>query len=124
MVFAYTTVANVIERPDGVKIGACFIAAIMVISLVSRLIRAFELRVTEVELDKHGRSSSCATAPVAPIRLVANEPDVRRRRRVRRQAASDPHDHELRRGRRRHLRRGDRRPTRRTSRAGWRCTAR
>ena len=26
-VFLYTTVVNVIERPDGVKIGACFIAA-------------------------------------------------------------------------------------------------
>ena len=29
VVFVYTTVANVVERPDGVKIGACFIAAII-----------------------------------------------------------------------------------------------
>ena len=29
VVFLYTTVANVIERPDGVKIGACFIAGII-----------------------------------------------------------------------------------------------
>ena len=38
-------VANVVERPDGVKIAACFIAGIMVVSLLSRLDRAFELRV-------------------------------------------------------------------------------
>ena len=29
LVFAYTTVSNVIERPDGVKIGACFVLAIV-----------------------------------------------------------------------------------------------
>ncbi len=50
-VFLYTTGANVVERPDGVKIAACFIAAILVVSLVSRLRRSLELRVTEVRLD-------------------------------------------------------------------------
>ena len=29
VVFVYTTVANVVERPDGVKIAGCFIAAII-----------------------------------------------------------------------------------------------
>ena len=32
LVFAYTTVDNVAERPEGVKIGACFIAAIVLVS--------------------------------------------------------------------------------------------
>ncbi|WP_042450763.1 APC family permease [Streptacidiphilus jiangxiensis] len=50
-IFFYTTVANVIERPDGVKIGACFIAGIILVSMLSRLVRAFELRVTDVVLD-------------------------------------------------------------------------
>ena len=36
LVFVYTTVVNVIERPDGVKIAAFFIGAIVVVSLVSR----------------------------------------------------------------------------------------
>ena len=44
------------ERPDGVKIGACFIAGILLVSLVSRLRRAFELRVTTVQLDADGRA--------------------------------------------------------------------
>ena len=50
LVFAYTTVANIIEGPDGVKIASFFIAAILVTSLISRVTRATELRVTEVDL--------------------------------------------------------------------------
>ena len=77
-VFVYTTVDNIIERPDGVKIGACFIAAIVAVSFASRLKRAFELRVTEVELDPTARLfvRDCARRT---IRLVANEPDARDR---------------------------------------------
>ncbi|MGA4727166.1 amino acid transporter [Micromonospora taraxaci] len=76
VIFVYTTLANVVERPDGVKIAACFIGGIVVVSLLSRLSRAFELRVDHVELD-----------PVATrmidgrdgrrIRLIAHEPDGR-----------------------------------------------
>jgi hypothetical protein len=51
-VFVYTTLANMIERPDGVNIGACFIAGIIVVSFLSRIVRAFELRVTAVHLDE------------------------------------------------------------------------
>ncbi|WP_406030859.1 APC family permease [Nocardioides sp. NBC_00163] len=71
-VFAYTTVSNVIERPDGVKIAACFIAAIIGVSLVSRIMRSFELRVTGVELDKKAETflRECARRK---IRLIANE---------------------------------------------------
>lgn len=43
-VFFYTTAANMIERPDGIKIASCFIAAIMVSSFVSRMRRSTELR--------------------------------------------------------------------------------
>ncbi len=77
-VFVYTTVDNIIERPDGVKIGACFITAILAVSFASRLTRAFELRVTEVELDPTARLfvRDCARRT---IRLVANEPDARDR---------------------------------------------
>lgn len=43
-VFLYTTSANMIERPDGIKIAACFIAAVLVLSFASRLSRSTELR--------------------------------------------------------------------------------
>lgn len=52
LVFFYTTVANVIERPDGIRIAAFFIGFIVVISLVSRIWRSTELRVSSVVLDE------------------------------------------------------------------------
>ncbi|MEU1481505.1 amino acid transporter [Streptomyces sp. NPDC001668] len=75
-VFLYVTVANVIERPDGVKIGACFIAGIILVSLLSRLARAFELRVTDVTLDDMAERFIRDIAS-RKIRFIANEPDRR-----------------------------------------------
>ncbi|MER6290449.1 amino acid transporter [Streptomyces sviceus] len=77
-VFLYVTVANVIERPDGVKIGACFIAGIILVSLLSRLARAFELRVTSVHLDAMAERFIRDIAS-RKIRFIANEPDQRDR---------------------------------------------
>ncbi|EMF01373.1 APC family permease [Streptomyces mobaraensis NBRC 13819 = DSM 40847] len=75
-VFLYTTVVNVIERPDGVKIGACFIAGILLVSFLSRLGRAFELRVTHVELDEMAERFIRDISQRTP-RFIANEPDER-----------------------------------------------
>ncbi|MEV7980513.1 amino acid transporter, partial [Streptomyces sp. NPDC086519] len=75
-VFLYTTVVNVIERPDGVKIGACFIVGIILVSLLSRLARAFELRVTSVTLDDMAERFIRDMAS-RKIRFIANEPDRR-----------------------------------------------
>jgi len=43
-VFVYTTAANIIEKPAGLKIASFFILAIIATSLVSRIFRARELR--------------------------------------------------------------------------------
>ncbi|MDB5034931.1 MAG: Amino acid transporter [Chlorobi bacterium] len=51
LVFGYTTVANIIERPEGIKIAAFFIGAIILTSLISRVQRSTELRVHDVVLD-------------------------------------------------------------------------
>ncbi|MFJ9139412.1 amino acid transporter [Streptomyces sp. NBC_01281] len=75
-VFLYTTVVNVIERPDGVKIGACFIAGIILVSFLSRLARAFELRVTSVTVDPMAERFIRDIAS-RRIRFIANEPDNR-----------------------------------------------
>ncbi|WCN83438.1 amino acid transporter [Micromonospora sp. LH3U1] len=76
VLFVYTTLANVVERPDGVKIAACFIGGMILVSVLSRLMRAFELRVDQVQMDP------AATAMINEragrrIRLIAHEPDCR-----------------------------------------------
>jgi hypothetical protein len=76
LVFAYTTVVNVIERPDGVKIAALFIAAIIATSLVSRVWRQTELRVTGVELDANAQRF-VADGNRGDLRLIAHDPEAR-----------------------------------------------
>ncbi|MFE5400489.1 amino acid transporter [Streptomyces sp. NPDC056580] len=76
LVFLYTTVVNVIERPDGVKIGACFIAGIMLVSFLSRLARAFELRVTSVTMDPMAERFIRDMAS-RKMRFIANQPNDR-----------------------------------------------
>jgi hypothetical protein len=78
LIFIYTTAANIIERPDGVKIASVFIAAILTVSLASRFARSFELRVTEVTFDHTAQIFIRDTAR-RTIRFVANEPGSRDR---------------------------------------------
>jgi preprotein translocase subunit SecG len=74
LIFAYATVANVIERPDGLVIAFFFILAIVVTSLVSRATRSTELRVTHITLDEQARRY---INEAAEIHLIANEPHAR-----------------------------------------------
>jgi hypothetical protein len=74
LVFAYTTLANIIERPDGVKIGAFFITAIVVSSLLSRVWRTTELRVENITLDPVAESFLKEVSAKGAVRVIANEP--------------------------------------------------
>jgi hypothetical protein len=94
VVFLYTTVLNVVERPDGVKIGACFIAGIVLVSLLSRLARAFELRVTSVELDDVAERFVRDIAH-RRIRFVANEPGSRDSTEYREKIEQIRHDNDV-----------------------------
>ncbi len=53
VIFLYTTGANVVERPDGIRIAALFILGIIAVSLFSRFRRSTELRTTSVTLDEN-----------------------------------------------------------------------
>ncbi|WP_336157125.1 amino acid transporter [Amycolatopsis sp. VC5-11] len=77
LVFLYTTVANIVERPEGVKIAAFFIGAIVVTSLVSRATRSLELRVEKVEFDAAARRILDKAVRSGAVRIIANEPDAR-----------------------------------------------
>ncbi|HLN77482.1 MAG TPA: amino acid transporter [Nocardioidaceae bacterium] len=94
VVFVYTTIDNIIERPDGVKIAGFFIAAIISVSFYSRISRSLELRVTEVEYDDTARTflADCARRS---LRFVANEPDARDRREYRDKIDQILRDHDL-----------------------------
>jgi hypothetical protein len=71
VVFIYTTIVNIIERPEGIQIAAYFIGAIILTSLISRVWRSVELRTERVELDPVAQQF-VAEASRGDIRLIAN----------------------------------------------------
>jgi hypothetical protein len=74
LVFAYTTVVNVIEQPEGLKIATVFIVVIVFSSLVSRVWRSTELRVERIELDDTAREF-VRRAAKGTIRIITNRRD-------------------------------------------------
>jgi hypothetical protein len=76
-VFAFTTIDNVISRPEGIQIASFFIIAIIVTSLISRATRSTELRVTHIEFDDLARRFIDEEAVAGKFRVIANEPDER-----------------------------------------------
>ena len=76
LVFVYTTVTNIVERPEGIKIASFFISATIVSSLISRGLRSTELRITEVRLDALAREL-IASDPDGVIRLLAHRAEDR-----------------------------------------------
>ncbi len=73
-VFLFTLVANVIERPEGIKIAFLFIVGIVSTSLTSRVIRSTELRITNVRLDAAAQAAVDEIAPFG-VRIIAHRPD-------------------------------------------------
>jgi hypothetical protein len=75
VLFAYTTIQNIHERTEGIKIASFFILAIVVASLFSRVWRTTELRVERVELDDLARDCVRAAAR-GTVRIIANRRDT------------------------------------------------
>jgi hypothetical protein len=73
LVFIYTTVANIIERPEGIKIAAWFVATIVVSSLVSRVLRSTELRMEGVDYDE--TAERFINDASGSIRIIAIRPN-------------------------------------------------
>jgi hypothetical protein len=74
VVFAYTTMVNVVERPEGIKIASIFIVVIIFMSMTSRVLRSTELRVHAVYPDAMAQAFIDEAAS-APVRIIANRPD-------------------------------------------------
>jgi hypothetical protein len=78
IVFIYTTTANIIERPEGITIATWFIVAIIVSSLVSRVMRSTELRIRGVSYDDTALRFVRDAARGRSVRVIANRPDTGR----------------------------------------------
>jgi hypothetical protein len=74
VVFVYTTIANIIERPEGIKIASFFIVAIVLTSLFSRAIRSTELRIEAVRFDTEAQRFIDEVLSHG-VRIIAHRPD-------------------------------------------------
>ena len=95
LVFAYTTVVNVIERPDGIKIAGFFIALIILVSFLSRISRTTELRVESVEIDETAQRFLDEAASQGTLRIITNCPTESNPEEYRREIAENRQDHNL-----------------------------
>jgi cbb3-type cytochrome oxidase subunit 3 len=76
VVFVYTMVANVVERPDGVRIAGLFIVGILTVSILSRVRRSFQVRATSVRLGLTAAGFVSEDAEeFGGIRIVSHQPD-------------------------------------------------
>ena len=74
LIFVYTTIQNIHERPEGIKIASFFILTIILASLFSRVYRSTELRVERIELDDQARQF-IKDAAKGTIRIITNRRD-------------------------------------------------
>jgi len=85
LIFAFTLVENVLERPDGMIIACIFVAVIVILSAVSRSLRSVELRVSGFKFDSPESAKlwdeiSGKKVSLVPVR--SDEPESRNRKAV------------------------------------------
>jgi hypothetical protein len=73
LIFVYAFLDNVVEKPDGIVISLAFVVGIVVISLISRLTRATELRAERVEFDDAALQMIDRCATDGHLHLIANK---------------------------------------------------
>ena len=74
IIFVYTTAMNIWERPEGLKISSFFIAAIIVVSLISRAMRSTELRIVDIQLVGAADEMVAGMNGVEHVHIVARRP--------------------------------------------------
>jgi hypothetical protein len=72
IVASYATVANIVKQPTGIAIALVSIAAIIVVSLVSRVQRTTELRQERIDMDDAARRFIEEAARGGEIHIVAH----------------------------------------------------
>ena len=79
LVFLYTTLQNIHERPEGLIVASFFILSIVGVSVLSRIFRTTELRVERFDIDPLAQQfiDEAQECEDGMVRLLANEPDAR-----------------------------------------------
>ena len=75
LVFSYTTIVNIVEQAEGIKIAGWFIVAIVVSSLISRVLRSTEIRIEGVNYDARAEQFVTEARHQKALRIIANRPD-------------------------------------------------
>jgi len=94
LIFVYTTLENIRERPEGLKIATLFILAIVVTSFGSRAFRSTELRIGTITLKAKARQFLAEDAG-QPIRIIAHRPDKRTAEEYEKKERQAREDHSL-----------------------------
>jgi hypothetical protein len=94
LIFVYTTLENIRERPEGIKIASFFIVAIVGTSFVSRAFRSTELRIGSVSLSSKARQF-LEEDRGRPIRIIAHRPDKRTAEEYAKKEGQAREDHSL-----------------------------
>jgi hypothetical protein len=95
-IFTFTTIVNIVERPDGIRIASLFILAILVSSFVSRIWRTLELRVDGVEFDEVARQYIAdAAAGGRDVRIIPNRPEEANEIEYERESYEARRDHQI-----------------------------
>jgi hypothetical protein len=76
MIFIYTVGLNIVQQPSGIQIAGWFIVAIVISSLVSRVMRSTEIRIEGVEYDELARAFIRDAEGQEALRIIANRPDT------------------------------------------------
>ena len=74
LIFAYTTLINILERPEGLKIASWFIVTIIVTSLISRVLGRQSCVCSRSSRTRR-RAHFMHEAEGGPVRIIANRPD-------------------------------------------------
>jgi hypothetical protein len=82
VVFLFTLLDNVHERPDGLIISGCFVLAILIVGSLSRYRRATELRVADIRLADQASAEVWPTLLNKKVNLVTLRTSTRATRRA------------------------------------------
>jgi hypothetical protein len=95
LLFVYTTIANIFERPEGIKIATWFIVTIVGSSLISRVMRSTEIRLEGIDYDDAAMRFVREAAGRKSLRIIANRPDTGQREEYERKLAEAKRSHHL-----------------------------